>query len=71
LVGQEKWQSYVARWGVLAQDVTQAEQFARDWQMRCSLGPCELIAIDLQSDGYKDKLGVVWQGYHVELGSET
>lgn len=71
LVGQEKWQSYVARWGVLAQDVTQAEQFARDWQMRCSLGPCELIAIDLQSDGYKDKLGVVWQGYHVEQGSET
>lgn len=71
LPGQEHWQVYLARWGVLAQDVGEAEQFARDWQSRCGLMSCNLLSIDLQGEGYSDKPGVVWQGFHIQNSDDA
>jgi tetratricopeptide (TPR) repeat protein len=63
LPGQEGWGEYWLRWGVLARDEAEAEQIALAWQKRCAAAPATVEACEPQSGGYKDRPGVVWQGY--------
>lgn len=64
LYGEDDWPSYVARWGVLALSADEAESLARHWQDECYSKPAELLSVDIESGGYQDRIGVVWQSAH-------
>lgn len=59
---QEGWDSYLAEWGVLAEDEEQAKKFVLSWQSRCFGVPAEVEDLTLGGEGYMDRPGVVWQG---------
>jgi tetratricopeptide (TPR) repeat protein len=70
LPDEEGWTAYQALWGVLAPDEETAKELALEWQSRCHPLPatCGLDDIDVQSEGYTDKPGIVWQGARAQLG---
>jgi tetratricopeptide (TPR) repeat protein len=63
LAGQEGWQRYHAEWGVLARDENEAQRFLLQWQSRCYRLPPEVESVDLEQEGFRDHVGVVWQGF--------
>jgi len=60
--GEQDWQSYVVRWGVLVADEDEAKRLVLSWQSRCYSLPAEVIKIIPGREGYKDAPGIVWQG---------
>jgi hypothetical protein len=62
LPGQESWTEYFAEWGVLAQDEEHAAELVLAWQARCHPLPAQVEHVEIGSEGYFDKPGVVWQG---------
>ncbi len=62
LSGQEEWQSYHIMWGVLAADEDEAIRRVLEWQGRCHPLPATVEEVELESDGFTDRPGVVWQG---------
>jgi tetratricopeptide (TPR) repeat protein len=63
LAGQEGWQRYHAEWGVLARDEDEAQKFLLQWQSRCYRLSPEVESVDLEQEGFRDRVGVVWQGF--------
>jgi hypothetical protein len=63
LAGEEGWTEYRLVWGVLARDEDEAGRLVLEWQRRCYPLPAEVEQVQLDSEGYTDKLGVVWQGF--------
>jgi tetratricopeptide (TPR) repeat protein len=57
------WKSYDVAWGVLAASEADATQFALAWQQRAFPLPAVVKSIELRDSGYRDRPGVVWQGY--------
>ncbi|MDB5388809.1 MAG: hypothetical protein JWM11_4455, partial [Planctomycetaceae bacterium] len=70
LPDEEGWSAYQALWGVLAADEETAKELALEWQSRCHPleASCGLDDIDIQSEGYTDRPGIVWQGARAQLG---
>jgi hypothetical protein len=62
LPGQEIWRHYLAEWGVLAADEEDAVRRVLAWQGRCCPLPAQVLQVDLGSENFFDKPGVVWQG---------
>jgi tetratricopeptide (TPR) repeat protein len=62
LSGQANWTAYHMVWGVLAADEDEAGQRVLQWQARCYTQPAEIEETELESEGFTDKPGVVWQG---------
>ena len=63
LPDQTDWISYVAHWGVLADDDEQAEQYAIEMQSQCySLEP-EVMDVSQEEDPLHDRPGVAFQGF--------
>jgi hypothetical protein len=63
LPDQTDWSSYVAHWGVLADDDEQAEQYAIEMQSQCySLEP-EVMDVSQEEDPLHDRPGVAFQGF--------
>ena len=62
------WTAYRIPWGVLAPDEAEAGSTVLAWQARCY--PLEAVVedIQLQSEGYTDHPGVVWQGIRSAQG---
>lgn len=63
LAGEEEWREYRILWGVLARDEDEASNAVLEWQSRCYSLPAEVADVQLDSDGYTDRPGVVWQGF--------
>ncbi len=63
LAGQESWQSYHAQWGVLARNEEEAAELVLPWQSRCYRTHPEVESIESDTGGYRDHIGVVWQGF--------
>jgi tetratricopeptide (TPR) repeat protein len=70
LPDEEGWPAYQALWGVLAPDEETAKEQALEWQSRCHPleATCSLDDVDVQSEGYTDKPGIIWQGARAPLG---
>lgn len=70
LPDEEGWSAYQALWGVLASDEETAKEMVLEWQSHCHSIPatCNLDDIDVQSEGYTDRPGIVWQGARAQLG---
>ncbi len=64
LHGREKWNDYIATWGVLAENEQEAERITRDWQEKCYTVRPELLDVSLQGEDFQDHRGVVWQASH-------
>jgi tetratricopeptide (TPR) repeat protein len=62
LSGQDNWTAYHMVWGVLAANEDEAGQRVLEWQARCYAQPAEVEETELESEGFTDKPGVVWQG---------
>lgn len=62
LFGQDQWPAYIARWGVLARDEEEAVQWVRKWQSQCYPLDMEVLEVSLQTQGYRESPGIVWQG---------
>lgn len=62
LAEQLDWTSYYCVWGVLARDEEEAAQLVLYWQGQCH--PLEAIFKECQveAEGFRDHVGVVWQG---------
>jgi tetratricopeptide (TPR) repeat protein len=63
LPNEEDWQRYRALWGVLAPDEEEAGRLALEWQARCYPLAAEVLDVQVESEGYTDRPGVVWQGF--------
>jgi tetratricopeptide (TPR) repeat protein len=63
LAGQESWRAYHAEWGVLARNEDEAAEFLLPWQARCYRLPPEIENIEMADEGYRDRPGIVWQGF--------
>ena len=48
---------------MLARDEDEAGRLVLQWQRRCYPLSAEVDQVQLDSEGYTDKLGVVWQGF--------
>ena len=57
------WTSYDVPWGVLATSEDEAREVALMWQERAFPLAATVQEVQLQDDGYRDKPGVIWQGY--------
>jgi tetratricopeptide (TPR) repeat protein len=64
LYGESSWSSYICRWGVIARSEDEAERLCRAWQEQCYHKPSELLAVDMDGDGYEEQVGVVWMSAH-------
>ncbi len=62
LSGQEPWRGYRVLWGVLAANEYEAEDRVLAWQRQCYPVEANVLEIEVESDGFTDKPGVVWQG---------
>jgi tetratricopeptide (TPR) repeat protein len=62
LSGQGNWTAYHIVWGVLAADEDDAGRRVLQWQAHCYPLPAEVEETELESEGFTDKPGVVWQG---------
>ncbi len=62
LSGQGNWAAYHIMWGVLARDEEDAGRRVLEWQARCHRLPATVEETELESEGYTDRPGVVWQG---------
>jgi tetratricopeptide (TPR) repeat protein len=62
LAEQQSWTAYHIVWGVLAADEDDARRRVLEWQTECYPRPAEVEEVELESDGFTDKPGVVWQG---------
>ncbi|WP_437186487.1 tetratricopeptide repeat protein [Planctomicrobium sp. SH668] len=63
LVGQEDWTEYLIDWGVLAQNEDDAINDILEFQNVCEKQPAVVIHVDEGEDAYRERPGVVWQGY--------
>lgn len=63
LAEEEVWTEYRLVWGVLARDEDEAGRLVLRWQSRCFPLLAAVAQVQLDSEGYTDKLGVVWQGF--------
>jgi hypothetical protein len=63
LCGQDEWQDYLITYGVLARNEDEAAQLTLAWQSRAYPLPPEVVEIRPGDAGYRDRVGVVWQGY--------
>jgi hypothetical protein len=70
---EEGWKAYQALWGVLAPDEETAREMALEWQSHCHDLPaeCSLDDIDMQSEGYTDRPGIVWQGARAHISDDS
>lgn len=59
---QQAWVGYVQLWGVLAHNEEEAIRLVLDWQNQCCPSPAQVLETTLEEQGFKDKVGVVWQG---------
>ena len=62
LPDQTEWQNYIGQWGVLARNVSEAEEIAVKWQAKCYPVECSLVDIDGSDDSLHDRPGVAFQG---------
>lgn len=62
LAHEVEWPAYIAGWGVLARSEEEAAELVQAWQRRAFPLPAEVQQIQLQSEGYRERVGVVWQG---------
>lgn len=63
LAGQENWSSYRIDWGVLAETEAEAIDRVHEFQCRCERRPPRLVYIEADGDTFRDRPGIVWQGY--------
>jgi len=62
LPDQTDWQHYIAQWGILARDTTEAEEIAVTWQAKCYPLEGTLVDIDGSDDTLHDRPGIAFQG---------
>jgi hypothetical protein len=58
-------------WGVLAADEDEATRRVLEWQGRCHPLAATVEEVELESDGFTDRPGVVWQGARWGETAET
>jgi tetratricopeptide (TPR) repeat protein len=60
------WQSYLVRYGVLALTDEDASRAALAWQERAYPLAAKVMEIEQTDEGYRERVGVVWQGFREE-----
>ncbi|MFN7333520.1 MAG: tetratricopeptide repeat protein, partial [bacterium] len=63
LPDQTDWGSYIAHWGVLADDEEQAEQYAIEMQSQCYSLEAEVMDVSQDEEPLHDRPGVAFQGF--------
>lgn len=71
LPGQEDWTRYQIEWGVLAADEETAGRLVQQAQSRCYPLPAVVVNVELVGDNYRDRPGIVWQGFRWSPASES
>lgn len=59
--GQQEWDKYVIRYGVLSTSQAKAERMAVDFQAQSGLVPPQLVDVQAFDQEYIDSPGIVWQ----------
>lgn len=62
LANQMEWDAYIAQWGVLARDESEAEQIVLNWQRRCYTLEPEIMDVHMDDDLLHDRPGIAFQG---------
>ncbi|WP_165231329.1 hypothetical protein [Aquisphaera insulae] len=62
LADEQGWTGYTIAWGVLARSEDEARRIALDWQRRCYPLPARSCEVQENGSGFRDAVGVVWQG---------
>lgn len=70
LAGQEDWDEYLIDWGVLAKTEEDAVRYVLELQNECESATAEVVQIDSGDDNFRERPGVVWQGYRRHSDSE-
>ncbi len=63
LAGQQEWPHYQIDWGVLAETEDEAVELVFDFQQHCEPLQARLIQVEGSEEKFRDRPGVVWQGY--------
>ncbi|SFJ64779.1 tetratricopeptide repeat protein [Planctomicrobium piriforme] len=63
LAGQQAWKDYLIDWGVLAETEKEAVARVQELQNLCEKTPAKLVHVEGSDETFRDRPGVVWQGY--------
>ena len=63
LIGQELWDNYTIDWGVLAESEEDAVNRVTELQKQCEVAVPILVQVEVSEEKFRDRPGVVWQGY--------
>jgi len=66
LAWEADWKGFDVNWGVLARSEDEAKQVVLARQQGLFPLPAEMRELQLNDDGYTDRVGIVWQGFREE-----
>lgn len=71
LSGQQDWDEYLIDWGVLAKTEEDAVRYVMELQNECESAAAEVVQIDAGEENFRERPGVVWQGYRRHSDSHS